>query len=141
MRFGSVFGNNEVSFWQYLLIFNEILLFNEIYFVVRNQEILIPLVCIMQVPLTKRQCFLLICAGSFSHFFLDHLFEVIFFLSPFYWYGMSLSVTTIILFIAWKCWFVNRFARYVFWIVWIAELKLVEAYIYVEWSMCRCLES
>lgn len=27
------------------------------------------------VPLTKRQCFLLICAGSFSHFFLDHLFE------------------------------------------------------------------
>lgn len=34
MRFGSVFGNNEVSFWQYLLIFNEILLFNEIYFVV-----------------------------------------------------------------------------------------------------------
>lgn len=80
MRFGSVFGNNEVSFWQYLLIFNEILLFNEIYFVVLNQEILIPLVCIMQVPLTKRQCFLLICAGSFSHFFLDHLFEVIFFL-------------------------------------------------------------
>lgn len=79
MRFGSVFGNNEVSFWQYLLIFNEILLFNEIYFVVLNQAILIPLVCIMQVPLTKRQCFLLICAGSFSHFFLDHLFEVIFF--------------------------------------------------------------
>lgn len=141
MRFGSVFGNNEVSFWQYLLIFNEILLFNEIYLVVLNQAILIPLVCIMQVPLTKRQCFLLICAGSFSHFFLDHLFEVIFFLSPFYWYGMSLSVTTIILFIAWKCWFGNRFARYVFWIVWIAELKLVEAYIYVEWSMCRCLES
>ncbi|KAH6757021.1 hypothetical protein C2S52_022007 [Perilla frutescens var. hirtella] len=27
------------------------------------------------VPLTKRQCFLLIFAGSLSHFFLDHLFE------------------------------------------------------------------
>lgn len=30
----------------------------------------------LQVPLTKRQCFLLIAAGSLSHFFLDHLFEV-----------------------------------------------------------------
>ncbi|KAI9074515.1 hypothetical protein K1719_043514 [Acacia pycnantha] len=28
-----------------------------------------------RVPLTRRQCFLLISAGSFSHFFLDHLFE------------------------------------------------------------------
>ncbi|XP_031099808.1 uncharacterized protein LOC116004004 [Ipomoea triloba] len=27
------------------------------------------------VPLTKRQCFLLVAAGSLSHFFLDHLFE------------------------------------------------------------------
>ncbi|CAN6578313.1 hypothetical protein ACFX13_039691 [Malus domestica] len=27
------------------------------------------------VPLTKKQCFLLVSAGSFSHFFLDHLFE------------------------------------------------------------------
>ncbi|KAL8118304.1 uncharacterized protein LOC141723685 [Apium graveolens] len=27
------------------------------------------------VPLNKRQCFLLIAAGSLSHFFLDHLFE------------------------------------------------------------------
>ncbi|KAK4843908.1 hypothetical protein QYF36_014184 [Acer negundo] len=27
------------------------------------------------VPLSKRQCFLLIVAGSLSHFFLDHLFE------------------------------------------------------------------
>ncbi|KAK3142357.1 hypothetical protein QOZ80_4BG0345490 [Eleusine coracana subsp. coracana] len=27
------------------------------------------------VPLNKRQCFLLISAGSLSHFFLDHLFE------------------------------------------------------------------
>ncbi|KAJ4712301.1 1-deoxy-D-xylulose-5-phosphate synthase [Melia azedarach] len=27
------------------------------------------------VPLTKRQCFLLLSAGSLSHFFLDHLFE------------------------------------------------------------------
>jgi hypothetical protein len=27
------------------------------------------------VPLTKKQCFLLIAAGSLSHFFLDHLFE------------------------------------------------------------------
>ncbi|KAL5675778.1 hypothetical protein ACJX0J_011909, partial [Zea mays] len=27
------------------------------------------------VPLRKRQCFLLISAGSLSHFFLDHLFE------------------------------------------------------------------
>ncbi|CAI9753924.1 unnamed protein product [Fraxinus pennsylvanica] len=27
------------------------------------------------VPLTRRQCFLLVSAGSFSHFFLDHLFE------------------------------------------------------------------
>lgn len=27
------------------------------------------------VPLTKKQCFLLISAGSLSHFFLDHLFE------------------------------------------------------------------
>lgn len=30
----------------------------------------------LQVPLRKRQCFLLISAGSLSHFFLDHLFEV-----------------------------------------------------------------
>ncbi|XP_054804835.1 uncharacterized protein LOC129307908 isoform X3 [Prosopis cineraria] len=28
-----------------------------------------------RVPLTRKQCFLLISAGSFSHFFLDHLFE------------------------------------------------------------------
>ncbi|CAL5197467.1 unnamed protein product [Lathyrus oleraceus] len=28
-----------------------------------------------RVPLTKMQCFLLISAGSFTHFFLDHLFE------------------------------------------------------------------
>ncbi|CAH9089960.1 unnamed protein product [Cuscuta epithymum] len=27
------------------------------------------------VPLTKMQCFLLVAAGSLSHFFLDHLFE------------------------------------------------------------------
>uniref|UniRef100_A0A5B7BZS8 Uncharacterized protein n=1 Tax=Davidia involucrata TaxID=16924 RepID=A0A5B7BZS8_DAVIN len=27
------------------------------------------------VPLTRRQCFLLVSAGSLSHFFLDHLFE------------------------------------------------------------------
>ncbi|KAJ6375578.1 hypothetical protein OIU77_000540 [Salix suchowensis] len=27
------------------------------------------------VPLSRRQCFLLVSAGSFSHFFLDHLFE------------------------------------------------------------------
>lgn len=27
------------------------------------------------VPLTRWQCFLLVCAGSLSHFFLDHLFE------------------------------------------------------------------
>ncbi|KAA8540840.1 hypothetical protein F0562_024803 [Nyssa sinensis] len=27
------------------------------------------------VPLTRRQCFLLLSAGSLSHFFLDHLFE------------------------------------------------------------------
>lgn len=29
----------------------------------------------VQVPLTRRQCLLLISAGSLSHFFLDHLFE------------------------------------------------------------------
>ncbi|CAL5198277.1 unnamed protein product [Lathyrus oleraceus] len=28
-----------------------------------------------KVPLTKMQCFFLISAGSFTHFFLDHLFE------------------------------------------------------------------
>ncbi|KHN48604.1 hypothetical protein glysoja_015752 [Glycine soja] len=28
-----------------------------------------------RVPLTRMQCFLLISAGSFTHFFLDHLFE------------------------------------------------------------------
>ncbi|CAI8609006.1 unnamed protein product [Vicia faba] len=28
-----------------------------------------------RLPLTKMQCFLLISAGSFTHFFLDHLFE------------------------------------------------------------------
>ncbi|MBA0588200.1 hypothetical protein Gorai_001313 [Gossypium raimondii] len=28
------------------------------------------------VPLSRKQCLLLISAGSFSHFFLDHLFEV-----------------------------------------------------------------
>ncbi|XP_075519536.1 uncharacterized protein LOC142553279 isoform X1 [Primulina tabacum] len=27
------------------------------------------------IPLTRRQCFLLLSAGSLSHFFLDHLFE------------------------------------------------------------------
>ncbi|KAE9453760.1 hypothetical protein C3L33_14341, partial [Rhododendron williamsianum] len=27
------------------------------------------------VPLSRKQCFLLISAGSLSHFFLDHLFE------------------------------------------------------------------
>ncbi|KAL2515786.1 uncharacterized protein Fot_29757 [Forsythia ovata] len=27
------------------------------------------------VPLTRRQCFLMVSAGSLSHFFLDHLFE------------------------------------------------------------------
>lgn len=31
--------------------------------------------CILKVPLTRRQCFLLLSAGSLSHFFLDHLFE------------------------------------------------------------------
>lgn len=31
---------------------------------------------LLQVALNKRQCFLLISAGSLSHFFLDHLFEV-----------------------------------------------------------------
>ncbi|KAJ0643698.1 hypothetical protein HanOQP8_Chr16g0603431 [Helianthus annuus] len=31
------------------------------------------------VPLTVKQCLLLISAGSLSHFFLDHLFEVIIF--------------------------------------------------------------
>jgi hypothetical protein len=31
---------------------------------------------VVQVALNKRQCFLLISAGSLSHFFLDHLFEV-----------------------------------------------------------------
>ncbi|XP_027193010.1 uncharacterized protein [Cicer arietinum] len=30
---------------------------------------------ISRVPLTKMQCFFLISAGSFTHFFLDHLFE------------------------------------------------------------------
>ncbi|KAL0342815.1 UNVERIFIED_CONTAM: hypothetical protein Scaly_1944100 [Sesamum calycinum] len=29
----------------------------------------------LEVPLTMKQCFLLIFAGSLSHFFLDHLFE------------------------------------------------------------------
>lgn len=29
-----------------------------------------------QVPLTRWQCFFLVSAGSLSHFFLDHLFEV-----------------------------------------------------------------
>jgi hypothetical protein len=31
---------------------------------------------LVQAALNKRQCFLLIWAGSLSHFFLDHLFEV-----------------------------------------------------------------
>ncbi|CAH9124704.1 unnamed protein product [Cuscuta epithymum] len=31
---------------------------------------------ISRVPLTKMQCFLLVAAGSLSHFFLDHLFEI-----------------------------------------------------------------
>lgn len=31
---------------------------------------------LVQVPLTVKQCFLLVFAGSLSHFFLDHLFEV-----------------------------------------------------------------
>ncbi|KAK1309760.1 hypothetical protein QJS10_CPA08g01682 [Acorus calamus] len=30
---------------------------------------------LFSVPLTRRQCFLLLSAGSLSHFFLDHLFE------------------------------------------------------------------
>ncbi|KAK3035827.1 hypothetical protein RJ639_034643 [Escallonia herrerae] len=30
------------------------------------------------VPLTRRQCFFLVSAGSLSHFFLDHLFECVF---------------------------------------------------------------
>ncbi|OIW17722.1 hypothetical protein TanjilG_29072 [Lupinus angustifolius] len=30
---------------------------------------------VSRVPLTRMQCFLLISAGSFTHFFLDHLFE------------------------------------------------------------------
>lgn len=30
----------------------------------------------VQVPLTRWQCFFLVSAGSLSHFFLDHLFEV-----------------------------------------------------------------
>lgn len=29
-----------------------------------------------QVPLTRKQCLFLVAAGSLSHFFLDHLFEV-----------------------------------------------------------------
>nr|AFK49218.1 unknown [Lotus japonicus] len=30
---------------------------------------------VSRVPLTRMQCFYLISAGSFTHFFLDHLFE------------------------------------------------------------------
>lgn len=40
-------------------------------------QFLFCLCSMVQVPLTRWQCFLLVSAGSLSHFFLDHLFEVI----------------------------------------------------------------
>ncbi|KAF7838347.1 uncharacterized protein G2W53_006829 [Senna tora] len=40
-------------------------------FLLRNQL----LDSVFKVPLSRKQCFLLISAGSFTHFFLDHLFE------------------------------------------------------------------
>ena len=43
----------------------------------KSYNFIICMGAMFQVPLTRRQCLLLISAGSLSHFFLDHLFEVI----------------------------------------------------------------